>query len=108
MGPVKTREEVTVQREQIKVALDLLMDRVRMTTTEGGDCSVAFEDLDRDAMIALGIAEDVADHLADAPWWSEMIDDVAETPDFCEPGDTPEQVLGYARDVVKEYVWKRF
>jgi hypothetical protein len=40
-------------------------------------------------------------------WWAEMITDIVETPDFAEPGESPEQVLGYARDVVKEYVAKR-
>ncbi len=95
-------------REDLGAALDLLMDRVALTRSDGGACEVAFADLDRDAMVALGITPEIADRLATAPWWAEMIDDVAETPDFCEPEDTPEQVLQYARDVVKEYVWKRY
>ena len=32
----------------------------------------------------------------------------AEPPDFADPADSPEAVLGYARDVIQEYVWKRF
>jgi len=94
-------------RENIRDAVDLLMDRVILTRSDDGSCQVSFADLDRDAMITLGIAETIADRLASAAWWSEMLDDVAETPDFCEPDDTPEQVLQYARDVVKEYVAKR-
>ena len=31
-----------------------------------------------------------------------------ETPDFCEPEDSREQVERYARDVVVEYIRKRF
>lgn len=107
MGLPKARVEVTVQREDIRRTVDLLRARVRLTRGDGGDCSVSFEDLDRDGMTALGIVEEIADRLASAPWWAEMIDDVAETPDFCEPDDTPDQVLEYARDVVEEYVAKR-
>ena len=40
-------------------------------------------------------------------WWAEMAADIVETPDYAEPGESPEQVLGYARDVVVEYVRKR-
>ena len=36
-----------------------------------------------------------------------MVTDIIETPDFAEPGESPQQVLQYARDVVKEYVAKR-
>lgn len=96
-----------MQREEIRAAVDLLMDRVALTLSDDGACEVAFADLDRDAMLTLGITQAIADRLVAAPWWSEMIDDVAETPDFCEPDDTPDQVLQYARDVVKEYVAKR-
>ena len=95
-------------REELRAALDLLMDRVALTNPEAGSREVAFADLDREAMIGLGITVEIADRLASAPWWAEMVDDVAETPEFCEPDDTPEQVLQYARDVVEEYVWKRF
>ena len=40
-------------------------------------------------------------------WWSEMVTDVVETPEFSDPGESAEQVLEYARDVIKEYVAKR-
>ena len=40
-------------------------------------------------------------------WWAEMAADIVETPDYAEPGESPEQVLRYARDVVVEYVRKR-
>jgi hypothetical protein len=36
-----------------------------------------------------------------------MVTDVVETPEFAEPEDSPEQVLNYAKDVVREYIWKR-
>ena len=40
-------------------------------------------------------------------WWAEMAADIVDTPDYAEPGESPEQVLKYARDVVVEYVRKR-
>ena len=45
--------------------------------------------------------------ILDAPWWDEMVADIIETPEMCDPGDPPEKVLQYARDVVSEYVRKR-
>jgi len=42
------------------------------------------------------------------PWWDEMVADIVETPDMCEQGDSPQQVLEYAKDVVSEYIHKRF
>jgi hypothetical protein len=39
---------------------------------------------------------------------SMTADDVRETPAFCDPDDPPEQVLRCARDVVGEYIRKRF
>ena len=96
-----------MDKQDIRTALEILQDRVRMEVADDGSCMVSFEDLDRDGMKAIGIADEVADVLAGAPWWEEMVEDVADTPDFCEPDDTPEQVLRYARDVVQEYVFKR-
>jgi len=42
-----------------------------------------------------------------APWWDEMVTDIVETPEMCDPEDPPEQVLAYAKDVVSEYIRKR-
>ena len=43
----------------------------------------------------------------ESDWWAEMVTDIVETPEYAEPGEGPEQILAYARDVVKEYVAKR-
>ena len=45
--------------------------------------------------------------ILEAEWWNEMITDIIETPDFCEPEDPPEQALEYAKDVVTDYLRKR-
>ena len=93
--------------QDIRNAIQLLKNRVTLTESAAGDCQVTLEDLDRDGMVALGIAPDLAQHLASADWWPEMIEDVGETPDFCEPDTSPDEILKYARDVIFEYVAKR-
>jgi hypothetical protein len=72
------------------------------------NAKLRFEIPDEPTMVSDGMHPDGVRQLIDAPWLSEMIADVIETPDFCEPGDPPEQVLAFARDVVQEYIWKRF
>jgi hypothetical protein len=56
----------------------------------------------------LGVAASEARRLLGAPWWPEMVTDIVDTPGFCGEGEAPETVLRYARDVVGEYVRKRF
>lgn len=70
--------------------------------------ALKFEMPDRETMLAAGLHPEAVTRLLEAPWLPEMVDDVLETPEFCAPGDSPEQVLRYARDVVGEYVRKRF
>lgn len=70
--------------------------------------AVKFEPPDRAAMLAAGLHPDAVEKLLDASWLPEMVDDVLETPEFCAPDDSPERVLRYARDVVGEYIRKRF
>ena len=36
-----------------------------------------------------------------------MVTDIIETPEMCDPDDSPEQILEYAKDVVAEYIRKR-
>ena len=59
-------------------------------------------------MIDAGLNAKGVRRLLRVPWWEEMVADIVETPDFCEPDDSPEQVLEYARDVVSDYIRKRF
>ena len=47
-----------------------------------------------------GLNREGCRQILDAPWWDEMVADVVETPEMCDPEDPPEQVLQYARDVV--------
>ena len=36
-----------------------------------------------------------------------MKTDIVETPDFCEPDESPQQVLEYTKDVISDYTRKR-
>jgi hypothetical protein len=56
----------------------------------------------------LGVDAAEARRLLEAPWWPEMVVDILETPSFCAAEEKPETALRYARDVVSEYVRKRF
>ncbi len=72
-----------------------------------GEGGISFETT-AEEMIAAGLDPDGVRKLVSMPWWDEMKEDVCSTPEFCEPEDTAEQILAYARDVVGEYVRKRF
>jgi len=80
----------------------------RVEPVPGSSPAVRFELPGREAMLAGGLHPDAVERLLAAPWLAEMVDDVLETPEFCAPDDSPGQVLRYARDVVGEYVRKRF
>ena len=58
-------------------------------------------------MAPAGLEPEGGREILDAPWWDEIVTDIVETPEMCDPGDPPEPVLGYARDVVSEYIRKR-
>jgi len=91
--------------EQLRDMMSYLSQRVRLG--EDGR-SVVFSRPDPEEMITAGLDSDGSRRLLGAPWLEEMIEDVVETPEFCEPSDSGEQVLRYARDVVIEYIRKRF
>ena len=56
---------------------------------------------------AQGFAGEAVELTLQSDWWAEMVTDIVETPEYSEPGESTEQILSYARDVVKEYVAKR-
>ena len=84
--------------------MDYLQQRVEMPIAG----TVRFELPGEDEMLAEGLHPEAVRKLLAAQWLEEMVADVRETPEYCEPDDSPEQVLGYARDVVVEYLRKRF
>jgi len=97
-----------MKAEELREILDFLRGRVRVE--QGGmpgPAAVRFDAPTLADMTAAGLDPEGSRTILAAPWWDEMVAEVVETPDMCEPEDTPEQVLAYARDVVSEYVRKR-
>jgi hypothetical protein len=92
--------------DQLRAIVRYLQGRVRPAGE--GRREVVFETPDADEMTAAGLDGPTVRRLLDSPWWPEMVEEIIETPDFVEPNETDEEVLEYARDVVREYVSKRF
>lgn len=92
--------------DQLRDIVHYLQQRVRHPDDD--ERAIVFEPPNAEQMIADGLDADAAGAVTAATWWSEMVDDVIETPDFADPSDGPAVVLEYARDVIQEYIWKRF
>lgn len=82
--------------------------QARVSVRADRELEVVFETPDVSEMAAVGLDEATARRLLAAPWWPEMITDVLETPEFADANASSEIILGYARDVIQEYIWKRF
>ena len=94
--------------KELQAIMEYLEKKVRLGSEE--DKSRVLIEFDRpteDEMIAAGLNAEGVKLVLGARWWEEMVTDIIETPDFCEPGEPPQQVLAYARDVVSDYVQKR-
>ncbi len=95
--------------EDLREVMEYLRQRVEFHTESiEGRVKVRFDTPSLAEMEAAGFDPEGSQRLLAAPWWEEMVADVLETPEMCEPDDTPDQVLEYARDVVSEYIRKRF
>ena len=90
--------------EDLRRMMSYLEERVQVTA----DSKVQFELPDEPRMLADGVHPEAVAQLLAAPWLEEMVIDVGETPELCEPGETEEQILRVARDVIQEYIRKRF
>lgn len=75
---------------------------------DGDSRSIVFEMPNEGELLEAGLDPEGVRRLLAAPWLSEMVSEILETPEFCEPEESSEQLLRYARDVVGEYVRKRF
>ena len=70
--------------------------------------SIVFEMPGEAELLEAGLNPEGVRRLLAAPWLSDMVSEILETPEFCEPEESSEQLLRYGRDVVGEYVRKRF
>ena len=95
--------------EELQAIMAYLRKRVSLGTGEA-TCPIVitFDAPTEGEMIAAGLHADGVKRLLRVPWWEEMVTDIIETPDYCETGDLAQQVLAYARDVVSDYIRKRF
>jgi len=88
--------------------MEYLRQRVQLEAGAAADpVTVRFDAPSLEDMETAGLNPDGSRTILSAPWWDEMVADVVETPEMCEPEDSPEQVLEYSRDVVSEYIRKR-
>lgn len=92
--------------DQLRAIVVYLQNRVKLTAED--DRTIAFDPPTAEEMVAAGLEGSASTRLVSAPWWREMIEDIIETPGFAEPDATPAIVLGYARDVIQEYIGKKF
>jgi hypothetical protein len=94
--------------EELRAIMDFLRRKVHLKDPGAdGEVTIGFDAPTADEMARAGLNPEGSGRILDAPWWDEMAADIVETPQMCDPGDPPEQVLEYARDVVSEYVRKR-
>lgn len=97
-----------MEPDELREIMEFLRGRVHLEAGGTGDPVVIRFDVPSLAdMTAAGLDPDGSQSVLTAPWWDEMVTDVVETPEMCEPEDTPEEVLDYARDVISEYIRKR-
>ena len=95
--------------EELRAVMAYLRERVHLESQGAKNpVVITFHSPTEEEMIGAGLNVDGAKRIRRVPWWEEMVADIVETPDMCDPGDSPQQVLEYARDVVSEYIRKRF
>jgi hypothetical protein len=94
--------------EELRAIMAYLRERVRLGPEEAETpVLITFDGPSEDEMLAAGLQAEGVRQILRAPWWEEMVTDITETPDFCDPGDSPQRVLDFARDVVSDYIRKR-
>jgi hypothetical protein len=94
--------------DELRAIMNHLREQVQLEETdEEGTAVVRFRTPALEEMVEAGLSEEGCRQILGSPWWDEMVTDILETPEMCEPEDQAEQVLEYARDVVSEYVRKR-
>ncbi len=94
--------------DELRAIMEFLRRQVHlMPQTPDGEVGVGFDAPTADKMSGAGLSAEGSSQILDSPWWDEMVADIVETPEMCDPDDSPERVLEYARDVVSEYIRKR-
>ncbi len=96
-----------MEADDLREVMAYLKEKVRLGPS-GGPTVIIFDAPTAGEMEGAGLNAEGSRRLLAEPWWDEMSADIVETPEMCDPDDPPEQVLEFARDVVSEYIRKRF
>ena len=95
--------------EELRAIIAYLRERVNLGNKEAKSLVlITFHGPTEDEMISAGLNAEGVKQILSVSWWEEMVADIIETPDYCDSDDSPEQILEYARDVVSDYIRKRF
>ena len=94
-----------METDEIRQLIQWLQELVTLAT--GDELKISFTEPTADDFSAKGFDAEVVTITLGSQWWSEMVKDIVETPEYAEPDESAEQVLSYAKDVVSEYVRKR-
>lgn len=95
--------------DELRSMMAYLREVVRLVPKETeSPVVITFRDPTEKEMIDAGLNAEGVKRLLHVPWWDEMVTDIIETPEYCDQSDSPQQVLAYARDVVSDYIRKRF
>jgi len=94
-----------MEKDEIKKMYEWIQSRVGLG--QGDVLTITFDEPTAEDFAAQGLGKDAVALTLGSAWWAEMATDIVETPDYAEPGESAEQILDYARDVVVEYVRKR-
>ena len=95
-----------MEADEIRRMYEWIQGRVTLADSTDG-IAITFDEPNSDEFREKDFESEAVERTLGSDWWAEMVTDIVETPDFAEPNESPEQVLQYARDVVKEYVAKR-
>ncbi len=90
--------------EELRRLMRHLEEQVQLV----GDREIRFDFPSAAELATAGFTADDVEQVLGTPWLEEMVEEVRETPEFCEPGQSDAEVLSFARDVVSEYFRKRF
>ena len=95
--------------DELRSMMSYLRERVHLGPKETkSSVVITFFMPTEEEMIGAGLNAEGVKRILHAPWWEEMVTDIIETPDYCDSTDSPQQILEYARDVVSDYIRKRF
>ena len=95
-----------MEADEIKRMYEWIQKRVNLAM-DGDGIVITFDEPGSGDFTEEGFGSEAVELTLHSDWWAEMATDIVETPDYAEPNESPEQVLAYARDVVKEYIGKR-